>query len=271
VPCSNTAGNALFVYSTIQALQGPFALAEPANAITCSPNGAFAFVAESSTSSASLNLSAFATCNNQIAASLSQASATLSQSGNPILMKVLPGFHIDGRDSFGNPIPDGIHVFVLDATGFDIFTSIIAPAAAGTLCPQTLTFISGDPLRPVQRIELGQGTIHPVNFFASADGSQLYVASSSNASILVYDFGSGGVTGIELQGSATPVTADMSVDAGTIVVAGSDGMLHQITTALGGNDQVQLSFPSLPDYLNPFCTFTPTQGPCTLNAVLAKP
>ena len=271
VPCSNTAGNALYVYSTLQALQGPFALAEPANAIAFSPNGAFAFVTGSSTSSASLNLSAFATCNNQIAASLSQASATLSQSGNPILMKVLPGFHIDGRDSFGNPIPDGIHVFVLDATGFDIFTSIIAPAAAGTLCPQALTFVSGDPLRPVQRIELSQGTIHPVNFFASADGSQLYVASSSNARILVYDFGSGAVTGIELMGNATPVSADMSIDAGTIVVAGSDGMLHQITTALGGNDQVQLSFPSLPNYLNPFCTFTPTQGACTLNVVLAKP
>src|SRR4029077_7584704 len=112
--------------------------------------------------------------------------------------------------------------------------------------------------------ELGQGTLQPVNFFASADGSQLYVASASHASILVYDFGTGAVTGIELRGNATPLSADMFVDAGTIVVAGTDGMLHQVSTALGGNDQVQLSFPSLPNYLNPFCTFTPSQGPCTL-------
>lgn len=252
--------SSLYVYSALQALQGPIALSGPANAVAFSPNGAFAYVAEASTSSTPANLTAFATCNNQFVASLPLPA-------NPILMRVLPGEHIDGRDSYGNTIPDGIHVFVLDATGFDIITSTISPPAAGTLCPQVLDFTND----AVQRIELGQGTIQPVNFFASADGSQLYVASAGNASILVYDFGSGAVTGIELLGNATPVSADMSVDGGTIVVAGSDGMLHQVSTALGGSDQVQLSFPSLPNSLNPFCTFTPTQGPCTLNAVALRP
>ncbi len=262
-------GSSLYVYSSMQALQGPVALAGPANAQTVafSSNGAFAFVAEAASTS-SANLTAFNTCNNH------QVSApAVPLPANPLFMKVLPGMHIDGRDSLGFAIPDGMHVFVLDSTGFDVLTAAISLPLPGTTCPQTLTFVNydGNPSHLVQRIELGQGTIHPVNFFASADGSQLYVASSSNASILVYDFGSGAVTGIELQDNATPVSADMSVDAGTIVVAGSDGMFHQITTALGGNDQVQLSFPSLPNYLNPFCTFTPTQGPCTLNVVLAKP
>ncbi len=252
--------SSLYIYSALQALQGPIALSGPANAVAFSPNGAFAYVAEASTSSTSANLTAFATCNNQFVASLPLPA-------NPILMRVLPGEHIDGRDSYGNPIPDGIHVFVLDATGFDLITSTISPPAAGTLCPQVLDFTND----AVQRIELGQGTIQPVNFFASADGSQLYVASAGNASILVYDFGSGAVTGIELLGNATPVSADMSVDGGTIVVAGSDGMLHQVSTALGGSDQVQLSFPSLPNSLNPFCTSTPTEGPCTLNTVALKP
>ena len=257
-------GISLYVYSSLQALQGPFALAGPVNAhsLGFSSNGAFAFVAEAA-SAGSANLTAFNTCNNQV------SGPAVPLPANPLFMKVLPGMHIDGRDSSGFTIPDGLHIFVLDSTGVDVLTARIA----GTACPQTLTFQSydGNPLHLVQRIELGQGTIQPVNFFASADGSQLYVASSSNASILVYDFGSGGVTGIELQGNATPVTADMSVDAGTIVIAGSDGMLHEVSTALGGNDQVQLSFPSLPNYLNPFCTFAPTQGPCTLNTVLAKP
>jgi hypothetical protein len=63
----------------------------------------------------------------------------------------------------------------------------------------------------------------------------------------------------------------MSADAGTILVAGSDGMLHEISTALGGFDQFQLTFPSLPNYLNPFCTFTPIGGACTFNTVLARP
>src|ERR1700730_7774314 len=103
-------------------------------------------------------------------------------------MKLLPGVHVDGRDSYGYAIPDGIHVFLLDATGFDIITSAISPPT-GTLCPQALTFVpSGDPLHAVQRIELGQGTIQPINFFASADASPLHIASSGTASILVYDF-----------------------------------------------------------------------------------
>ncbi|SPE27236.1 exported hypothetical protein [Acidobacteriia bacterium SbA2] len=252
-------GNSLYIYSTLQALQGPIALTGPANAIGFSPNGAFAFVAQQAPSPTGFaNLSAFSTCNNQLA-------ANLPLPANPLFMRVLPGVHIDGTDSSGSLIPDGIHVLVLDATGFDVITSTISPPASGTLCPQTLTF------KPPQRIELGQGKLQPVNFFVSADGSQLYIASTSNASILVYGFNSGAVTGILLQGNATPLGADMSADAGTILVAGSDGMLHEVSTALGGFDQFQITFPSLPNYLNPFCTFTPTQGACTLNTVLARP
>jgi hypothetical protein len=181
-------------------------------------------------------------------------------------MKVLPEWHIDGSDSSGIPIPDGVHVFVLDATGFDVITATIALPTAGTLCPQAITF---NPV--VQRVELNQGTLQPLNFFASADASLLYVASSSNASILVYNFGTRAVTGIELQGNATPLSAGISVDDGVIAIAGSDGMLHEVNTGLGGADQVPLSFPNLPNYLNPFCSFTPTAGPCTLNLVAVKP
>jgi hypothetical protein len=187
-------------------------------------------------------------------------------------MRVLPGLHLEGTDSFGNTIPDGTHVLVLDTTGFDIITSTITPPAAGTSCPQTLTFISNDVNRKAQRVELGQGTLQPVNFFPSADGTQLYVAAASHASILVYDFTVGAVTsGIELQGNATPVSADISPDAGTIIVAGSDGLLHEVSTGLGGSDQFQLSFPNIPDYLNPFCAITTVQNPCTLNLVVARP
>ena len=288
-----TSGTSLYVYSSLLALQGPISLTGPAKAIAFSPNGAFAFVAECApggikpcaSTTGSANLTAFATCYNPIAAGSNQIPAgTLPLPANPLFMRVLPNAHIDGSDSYGNTIPDGIHVFVLDGTGFDIITATISPAQPGTLCPQALTFISNDPLRAVQRVELGQGSLQPVNFFASADGSQLYIADAGTASILVYDFTTRALTGIELVGNATPIctpgaspgsclpnTADMSVDAGTIVVAGSDGMLHQISTAFGGNDQVQLSFPDLPNYLNPFCTFTPVPGPCTLNVALVKP
>jgi DNA-binding beta-propeller fold protein YncE len=166
-----------------------------------------------------------------------------------------------------------MHLFVLDSTGFDILTATITPppTPTGTPCLQNLTFISNDPMHLAQRIELGQGTLQPLNFFASADGTQLYVASASNASVLVYDFGTGGVTGIELQGNTVPVSADMSPDAATIVIAGSDGLLHELSTGLGGSDQVQLSFPNLPNYLNPFCTYSVPQAPCKLDLVAVRP
>jgi hypothetical protein len=267
-------GSSLYIYSSIQALQGPFPLTGPvaANDVAFSSNSAFAFVAEAAANSNPASLTAFNTCNNQVAASPLLVPATLPLPANPLFLKVLPGPHLEGRDSSGFAIPDGQHVLVLDSTGFDVLTATIAPPASPTLCPQTLTFISGNPSSLTQRVELGQGTLQPLNFFASADGSQLYVVASDHASILVYDFGAGSVSsGIELIGSATPVSADISPDAGTILIAGSDGLLHEVSTGLGGSDQIQLSFPNVPDYLNAFCEIIVTQSPCTLNLVAARP
>jgi WD40 repeat protein len=248
-------------------LQGPFNLAGPTNAnqVAFSSNGAFAFVGEAA-NGGSANLTAINTCNNQVSI------PAVDLPGDPLIVKVLPGVHIEGRDSTGFPIPDGTHIFVLDSTGFDVLTAVTSAPPDGSICPQTLTFASGHPPNLFQRLELGQGTIQPVNFFASADGTQLYVAVANNSSILVFDFGTGSVaSGIELLGNATPVSADISADAGTIAVGGSDGMLHELSTALGGSDQVQLSFPNVPNQVNPFCTSTPAQGPCVLNVVLVKP
>ncbi len=267
-------GSSMYVYSTVQALQGPIALTGPVNAHTVgfSPNGAFAFVAEAAANGNTANFTAFNTCDDQVSASPTQVPAVLALPHNPLLMQVLPGVHIEGTDSYGFSIPDGTHVLVLDATGFDVVTAATSAAQPGTICPQTLTFLSNDPLRPAQRVELGQGTLQPLNFFVSADASQVYIAAAANASILVYDFGAGAVTsGILLTGNATPISAQMSVDTGTIVVAGSDGMVHVVSTSLGGSDQLQITFPDLPNYLNPFCTATPTQGQCALSLMAVRP
>ncbi len=260
-----TNASSLYVYSPQQAIQGPFPLNGPANSIAFAPSGAFAFVAQAAGTSGSASLTAYANCNNQSVASLPLPA-------NPLLMKVLPNSHLDGRDSYGYTIPDGIHVLVLDATGFDIATAVLSQPAPGTLCPQGLTFKSNDSNHPAQRIELGQGTLQPVNFFASIDGTQLYVANSTTSTIITYNFVAGATTGgIQLLNNATPRSADISIDGGTIAVAGSDGMLHELSTSLGGADLFQISFPNLPNYLNAFCTLTPTAGPCTLTTTLAKP
>jgi hypothetical protein len=257
-----TTGTSLYIYSTLQSLQGPITLAGAAHAAGFSPNSAFGFIAEGGTSP---NVTAFATCNNQVA-------ATLPLPASPILMQVLPNVHIDGRDSYGYPIPDGIHIVALDSTGFDIVTATTSAPVSGTLCPQVLTFTSNDPLRQAQRVELGQGTIQPINFFASPDGTQLYVVNASSSTILAYNFVAGAVVGgIELVNNANPLSADATVDTGIIMVAGNDGLLHQVSTSLTGADLFQIPFPNLPNYLNPFCTNYSSTGVCALNAVVVRP
>jgi hypothetical protein len=262
----------LFIYSTIQGLQTiPLPANTAINSIAFSPNGAFAYLLEASTIGGPSNVTAFSVCNSQIGASVPLPSP-------PVAMQVLPAPHIAGTDTFGNTIPDGTHVMLLDATGLDIITSTITAPVLGTLsqpgilCPQTLQFISNDPTRPAQRIELAQGTIAPVNFFSSADGTLLYVLASNRPSVFVYNFAISSVNGIELTGNATPLSGSMSADAGTILIAGSDGLLHEVSTALGGTDMIPpLSFPNLPNYLNPFCTYTPSSGPCTFSMLAVKP
>ncbi len=264
-------GSSLYVYSQLQALQGPFALAGRGNTVAFSPNGAFAFVTETSLNNSTPNLTAYNVCDNQVADSPGGTPAIVDLPADPLFAQVLPGVHIPGRDSLGNAIPDGIHILLLDSTGVDILTATNAAPPSGSICSQGLTFISGAPTLS-QRIELGQGTIQPVNLFTSADQSLLYVPASNLSSLLVYSFITGSVTGIQLRGNASPVTAAMTVDAGTILVAANDGMLHEISTALGGADLIQLPFPDLPNYLNPFCTFAPNGSPaCALDLVAVKP
>jgi len=256
----------LYIYSSLQALRGPIALAGPAKAIAFSPNGAFTYIAEASNNASPAQLVTYANCGNQ-------PGPSITLPADPILMKVLPALHIDGSDSLGHPIPDGIHILVLDSTGFDIITSIVSPpAVAGALCPQVLNFTDYKNQPDVQRIELNQGTLQPVNFFYSADDTQLYIVSTTSSSIIVYNFINAAVIGgIELQNNATAVTADMTSDGGTIVIAGSDGLLHEVNTTVGGSDGTPISFPNLPNFLNPFCSFDPAAGPCSLNVAIVKP
>jgi hypothetical protein len=276
---ASTVANSLYIYSPLQALRGPFILAGLPRAISFSPNGAFTYIAEASLNGSGARLDVFANCNNQPAASISLPA-------DPIVMKVLPALPEGSKDSLGNPIPPiipptgiqpppDIHLLILDSTGFDVVTSTISPPVAGTLCPQGLTFLNGDNATPpvfFQRIELGQGTLQPLNFFYSADNTQLYVVSLNMNSVIVYSFITGSVTGgIQLQNNATPLTADIAVDSGTIVISGSDGMIHQVSTALGGSDGIPLSFPDIPNFANPFCSANPSTGPCALSMAVVKP
>ena len=250
VPCTSSSGNALYVYSTLQALQPPIALPVSANHIAMSANDAFVNIT-GDVSGTMPELLTYNTCNNQ-------------PSTNPL---ALSASVMDFK-----ALPDGMHFIALDSNGtIDYITTAttgIPPATlttpASSICPITVT-------NAVQLLNLGQGTIHPLNVFASADGTLIYVAASDRNSILVYDFSTSGVSGIQLLNNATPVSADMTSDSTTILIAGSDGMLHEVSTASGGADLVQLQFANLPNFANSFCTSNPTAGPCALDFVAAKP
>jgi hypothetical protein len=251
----------LYVYSTLQALQVILLTANTTvNSIAFSTNGAFAYVVEPSLGGGNPAISVFNTCDNQLFTDTLTGLHDIPLAGAPVAFRVLP---------------DGRHFLVLESDGsLESFTASITgipPAtpsqAAAQICPMTV----GHSVP--QKINLGQGTIDPINFFVSADGTLLYVPARDRNSILVYNFSSGGVGGIQLIGSTnpTPVAADMTVDASTIMVAGSDGLVHQISTASGGFDQAQFGFPNLANFLNPFCTFTPASGACTFDYVAARP
>jgi hypothetical protein len=257
VPCSSASGNALYVYSSLQALQGPIPLTLSANHIAMSTNDAFVYVT-GDVSGTNSTLLAYNTCNSQLATTSALVDQIIPLSAPVVDFKVLP---------------DGVHLIALDSTGtIDYITTTITGIAvavpgqpAKSICPM---FVS---IAVPQSINLGQGTIHPVNLFTSADGTLLYVVASDRNSILVYDFSTGGVSGIQMLNNATPVSADITPDASTILIAGSDGMIHQVSTAAGGADMVQIQFTNLPNFSNPFCTINPTAGPCALNFVAARP
>ncbi len=253
VPC-------LYIYSALQALQTlPLAAGTSVNSIAFSTNSAFAYVVEPSLGGGGPAFTVYNTCDNQISTSPSPnfTPQTIPLTAPPVAFQALP---------------DGVHFVSLEESGnIDYISAAITGIPAATLtapsnilCPTTVS-------HTIQTVNLGQGSIHPINFFPSPDGTMLYVLASDRSSVLVYNFSTSAVTGIELAGNATPVSVGATVDGGTILVAGSDGLLHQITTGAGGSDQAQVAFPNLPNYLNPFCTFTPAAGACTLYFIAVRP
>jgi len=251
----------LYVYSTLQALQViPLSPQTSVNSIVFSTNGAFAYVVEPSLAGGSPAVSVYNTCDDQLFTDTATGLHHIPLAASPLAFKALP----DGRHFVALESDGTLEYITASITGIPAAT-LTQPATS--LCPMLVGHAAP------QKINLGQGTIHPINFFVSADGTLLYVVASDRSSILVYDFTTSAVTGIQLIGTSnpTPVSADMTADASTILVAASDGMVHEVSTALGGSDLVQLAFPNLANFQNPFCTFDPASGPCTFDFIAAKP
>ena len=248
VPCNSDptkpplTGNTLYIYSALQSLQ-TIPLTASANAVGFSSNGEFAFVLEG----AGNELAAY--CLGELTQDQSTLAANIPLTAAPSFLSVLP---------------DGVHLIALDNTGFDYITTTTAKSTPPNSCAQTITGSS-------QHISLGQGTFNPINFFVSPDGTRVYVVASDRSSVLVYDFNTNSVSGIQLANSVlgqavSPVAASMTVDGTLLYVATNDGTLHQLNT-VSATDTLQLTFPATN---NPFCPTNSTQ-PCALNVVAVKP
>jgi hypothetical protein len=169
-------------------------------------------------------------------------------------------------------LPDGIHFISMESGGgFDYITATVTAIPPGTIAAPVASLCPSYVSNTVQSLNLGQGSIQPLAFFMSPDESLMYVLADGRADVLVYDFPTASTTGIPLANNAIPVQVGMSADAGTIVVAGSDGYVHVVSTLLGGSDILDIPIPNLPNYYNPYCTFTPTNGPCAFNLMAVRP
>jgi hypothetical protein len=271
-------GNTLYVYSTLQALQ-TFSLTGPANAIAFSSTGAFALLAGGSSDPSTLAI--YNTCDNSKAYLTLPPPPAVTQPlpGPPIFLKMVPA----GSAPAGNAsIPilfqsdlSNLDVFLgIDSTGIDVIatttTTPLTPPAT-TLCPlQQITYptevaSTGPTFYPLH-INLQRGTFHPINFFVSPDGTQVYIVTSDQG-VLIYSFNTQSVNAIPLSGGAAPVAADMTVDGTLLYVAGTDGILHELNIALA-LDVMEIPFSQLPNSTSNFCSQNFT---CSLNMVAVRP
>ena len=269
-------GNTLYVYSTLQSLQPPISLPAPATSLVFNSTGSFALLAGGSSAG---NLAVYNTCDNS-AVSLSAGTVPAP----PKFLKMVPAGLIPLGNMFGSILipnlePAGLDFFFgLDNTGIDIIatnSSLLplplppGPLSLPTLCPQHVVLAQtptpATTFEPAH-INIGQGTFHPINFFLSPDATHAYIVTS-DLGVLVYDFNTNSTSRISLVNNATPVAADITIDGSLIYVAGSDGLLHELNTALAV-DQNQTSFSPLPNSPNNFCF---TGSNCALNIVAVKP
>jgi hypothetical protein len=256
-------GNTLYIYSALQSLQPPISLPAPATSIVFSSSGSFGLL---SGGSAPSTLAIYNTCDN--------SPVSLPAPGlpaPPMFLTMVPAGNVPmGNASIPNLQLDGLDLFFgIDNTGIDIIATNAAAGPLTSLCPQLVTLAQttlNTTFMPTH-IDIGQGTFHPINFFISPASTFGYIVASDRSSILVYDFSTTSVSAIPLVNNTTPVAASMTVDGSLIYVAGSDGLLHEVSTALA-LDENQISFLPLPNSPNSFCY---TGNNCALNLVAVKP
>jgi hypothetical protein len=268
-------GTSLYIYSFLEALQPPITLTGPASSVVFSSSGSFALLSGGiAPATYPGTFSIYNTCDNsQVTLTPPSATPTLLPSP-PLFLKMVPAGNVPmGNSVIPTPLDTtGLDFFFgLDNTGIDIIATNTSLPSVPALCPQPVTLAhtpapANTPFQPVH-VNIGQGTFTPINFFISPSTTQAYIVASDRNSILVYNFSTGATTGIPLVNNATPTAADITADGTLIYVAGSDGLLHQVSTVLA-IDQNQISFSPLPNSTNGFCF---NANNCQLDLLAVRP
>ena len=212
-----TAGNTLYVYSTLQALKA-VALNAPANAVSSYANGALLYLSGGDTN----------------AITMRNACDTEYGLADSVTVLRLPALF--------QAVPDGVHAIGVDSPGLDIFTNkVTAPPAATTAAPSSVTCPFPVSHQAPVFVNLGQGNFTPLKLILAPDNSKAYILAQDLGSVFVYDFGVGTVSAIALTGSPVPLDASLTTDGTLLYVGAADGTLHVVSTVSGGDLQ-QITF-----------------------------
>jgi len=199
------AGNTLYVYSTIDALQSkPLGFA--GTDVAFLSQGGFAYIAGPST------VGVWWTCDN------APTPSTIPTSGTP---------------SFLQSVPDASRMLALNSPNIDVIQVDTTPGPIGCQPPISNTLTS---------YNLGQGAFTAKQLIISPDGSNAYVIARNLPSIPVFSINNHISTAISLTGNVTPIAGALTPDGTLLFVTASDGSVHVLDTVVGG-DIHQITFP----------------------------
>jgi hypothetical protein len=210
------AGSSLYVYSKLDGLQ-TIALAAPAEDVSFLSEGAFAYVAGGASSA----LSVWRTCDNGRA-------DTVAVPAVPTFIRTLPGT----AKLLPSDTSATFHMLAVDPPGIDILSVNTAPSGC------TPPVADG----PVASFSLGHGNFVPTQLIISQDGTTAYIIASNLNSILVFNIPGQAASAIALSGNPIPLNAALIADGTLLYVGASDGTVHVVDTAAGG-DILQIPFP----------------------------
>jgi hypothetical protein len=207
------AGNTLYVYSKVDALQ-TIPLSAPAHDVAFFPQGGFAYVAGGAASAVTV----WRNCDNALV-------DTVPTAATPQMIRALP---------------DAATVAVLDPPFLELIH--VNPNGALVGCtPLVSNTISGT-------FNLGQGNFTPTQFFLSADGSTAYILGQQTPNslpfnfVIAFNFATRTASFISLVGNPVPLSASVGPASNLLFVGADDGSVHIIDAATQV-DRQQISFP----------------------------